>query len=206
VPAVLITFTQEAFRGRNDDGSEIAATWKAAKDVVWSQPVNTNFRLRVVVSKLSEPIASNGSMGLWVSHNEGSFVLCDADTGTSPVQNVASSIGGYNHADDTTQQVGSAGTYLSNNQGVVEQADNDARSETATWAGSTAQEGEFEYTLRIIGSKVSPGDTLEFRVRFLGIIFVGGYSSVPILVVPELARLKIKGGTVLIKGGTLKLK
>jgi hypothetical protein len=44
-------FTQDSFRGRNDDDNETAATWKAAADTNWTQKVDENFRVRFVISE-----------------------------------------------------------------------------------------------------------------------------------------------------------
>jgi hypothetical protein len=43
-------FTQVTFRGRNDDGSEVLATWKAAAGVDWNQVEDETFRVRFGVS------------------------------------------------------------------------------------------------------------------------------------------------------------
>jgi hypothetical protein len=71
---------------------------------------------------------------------------------------------------------------------------------------------EMEFALQIMGDQVSPGDTLEFRVRFLGEALIAGYDEIPILVVPEPIvagvdnALKIKGSSLQLKGSSLIIK
>ena len=58
---VTAAFDQDSFRGRNDDGSEAAATWKANANVNWTQSVDENFRRRLaarttIISRASSTI------------------------------------------------------------------------------------------------------------------------------------------------------
>ena len=46
-----MAYTQAEYRGRNDDGSESTATWKAAANTSWTQDVGENFRVRARVSR-----------------------------------------------------------------------------------------------------------------------------------------------------------
>ena len=48
---------QEGFRFRNDDGSEAAATWKAAQDTNIILTAEEAFRLRVLVDATNDPDA-----------------------------------------------------------------------------------------------------------------------------------------------------
>lgn len=50
-----VTYTQAAFRGRNDDGSETTATGIAAQDTDFTQPLATNTRLRTLVNVVGDP-------------------------------------------------------------------------------------------------------------------------------------------------------
>lgn len=53
-----ITIDQEGFRFRNDDGSESAATWRQAQDVVDTIAAGTNIRLRVLMDAGGDPASS----------------------------------------------------------------------------------------------------------------------------------------------------
>ena len=200
---VTITFTQDSFRGRNDDGPEATATWKAPINTNWAQRADIPFRIRFLVHRESEGTSQNGSMDLYVSKNSGSFELISSIVDTSPVIDVASSTLEA-QGTDTTQQLGS-GTYLVANSGVNNN-NGEALTGTATWTNGILQEAEMEYCLQIVRSRVSIGDTLEFRCRFNTIIFTGGYTNAPIITVDSDPQLSLKSGTVTLKGGTLKLK
>jgi hypothetical protein len=197
-----ITFTQESFRGRNDDGTEATATWKAALNTNWNQPTETPFRIRFSVSRLSEGTSQNGEHGLYVSHNNGTFQYISSTIGTSPVIDVVSSTLDA-QGTDTTQQIG-IGTYLTNNNGVNNN-NGEAKTTSATWPDSVAYQADIEFCLKIRSSQVAVGDTLEFRGRFNDTIYSGGYTNSPILTVPP-KQLLIRGGTLAIKGGTLAIK
>lgn len=47
---VTLSYEQEGFRFRNDDGDEDGATWLAAQDTTITQPILTNTRIRVLVN------------------------------------------------------------------------------------------------------------------------------------------------------------
>jgi len=197
------TFTQDAYRGRNDDGSEATATWKAGLNELWVQQVDTTFRARFLVSRPSEASDQNGRFAVWVSHNGGAYEECNSTVGTSPVEDIAS--GSLDAQDsDTTQQLGS-GTYLVNNNGVNNN-NGVAKTGSAFWALGTAQEADMEFSLQIVGSRVSPGDTLALKLYFNDSVLAGGWTNYPTLVVPNPPGTILSGGTIAIKGGTLKLK
>ena len=56
---VSISVEQEGFRFRNDDGSESAATWKAAQDVDASIAIDERFRLRFLLNATGDPAAQS---------------------------------------------------------------------------------------------------------------------------------------------------
>jgi len=197
------TFTQDAYRGRNDDGSESTATWKAGLNELWVQQVDTPFRVRFLISRPSEASNQNVVMSVYVSHNGGAYELCSSAVGTSPVIDIAS--GSLEpQGTDTTQQLGS-GNYLTNNDGVSN-GSGDARTNSALWPLGTAYEADFEFALQIVGASVVPGDTLALKVYYNDSILVGGWTNYPTLVVPQPPGVRVQGGTIAIKGGTLKLK
>ena len=53
-----ITIEQEGYRFRNDDGSESAATWRQAQDVVDSIAAGINIRLRILLNASGDPASS----------------------------------------------------------------------------------------------------------------------------------------------------
>jgi hypothetical protein len=54
-PAASVSYEQEGFRFRKDDGSESAATWEAAQDTAISKGKSTNVRLRTTVVATGDP-------------------------------------------------------------------------------------------------------------------------------------------------------
>lgn len=50
-----VTYEQEGFRFRSDDGDEDAATWLEAQDTDISRAINTNTRLRILVNATGDP-------------------------------------------------------------------------------------------------------------------------------------------------------
>ncbi len=71
---------QEGFRFRNDDGSESAATWKAAQDTNITLGADTVARLRVLLNATLDPASigaqleyrykpSGGAFGSWTKVN-----------------------------------------------------------------------------------------------------------------------------------------
>ena len=54
-PSTGVTYEQEGFRWRNDDGSESAATWRQAQDVDDTIAKETNIRLRVLSDATGNP-------------------------------------------------------------------------------------------------------------------------------------------------------
>lgn len=52
---LLATLEQEGFRFRNDNGTEITATWRQLQDIIDSIAKSTNVRLRVLVNATDDP-------------------------------------------------------------------------------------------------------------------------------------------------------
>jgi hypothetical protein len=208
MPGGGVLLSQTGWRGRNEDGSEVNATWQADTNVLWDQAVDTPFRFRFLIHRELQLVQATGYLQLDVSHNEGEFVLCSSTDGTV-VQDVAST--NITQGDDTTQQIGFGDFDATFNNGQIE-GDGSAWQENTTWSAGGPFEMEMEFALQIMGDQVSPGDTLEFRVRFLGEALIAGYDEIPILVVPEPIvagvdnALKIKGSSLQLKGSSLIIK
>lgn len=56
-PPDPLSYEQEGFRFRNDDGSEAAATWLAAQDINITRAAALNTRIRVLVNATNDPPA-----------------------------------------------------------------------------------------------------------------------------------------------------
>lgn len=60
----VVTFEQEGFRWRNDDGDEDAATWMALQDVDINTEVDTTVRLRIITNATGAADPSTGALTL----------------------------------------------------------------------------------------------------------------------------------------------
>jgi len=130
---------QRHWRGRNDDGDETTATWKAAEDVPWSQAVDVNFRIRWQILGSYFGVASGETdldvefaiqyrilkKGIGGHYDVGDWVIVTDDPSLVPplkilVQPAASTH--YVSPVNTTLQLSSHGTatYLVDNDGLID--------------------------------------------------------------------------------------
>lgn len=150
------TWQQVHFRFRNDDGSESAATWKAAADTNVTADVSggdVSLRVRFNIRETGTTSATF-SARLYYSLNGGAYAQINA-SGT-PV--VASASGNLTDDASTTQQI-SSGTFVA---GKVD----DVNAQTGS-TGTIAQNNdtEFEFMLTVSAASVANSDTIDLRVR-----------------------------------------
>ena len=178
------SFTQATFRGRNDNGNETAATWKAVADANWTQKVDENFRVRFVVQETAGISASDRTFQLEYNRNGGGWN--DVNASSSVVRSWASAVVG--DGADTTQQIGS-GTPVGANNDAFDGVDGLAGSTNLDFSGS--DEVELEYCLQIRSVDVANDDTIELRVKGLD-----AYTSTPTATVngiPEFDQDSFRG-------------
>lgn len=172
--AAATVLTQTTFRGRNDDGNETTATWKAAAGADWTQNVDENFRVRFLVSSTVAPPTQFTNLGVHYSHNGGTYTF--ASTSASVVRSVSSS--NMTNSDNLTEQLAGTGNY---NIGKF--------TDTGEIAGfqltpATGDDTEMEYSLQIRGVDVSNGDTISLRLYTTGTTPLnGGYTDSPLITV-----------------------
>lgn len=188
------TLTQSTFRGRNDDGNEVTATYKpGVNGDNWSQEVNQNFRIRFEVTWVGDAVTpevvlsarlqfrytpiSTGIPGAWVNVN----------TGTEDFFGVtSSSTTGFFDGQDCTQQIGAGAPYETNNNGC-DDSNGLAGPCTLTGVGpGFGDQAEFEYCLVIIGDDVANGDIFEFRI-VNGATLFDAYADIPQVTVIKVA-------------------
>jgi len=172
------TFDQDSFRGRNDDGSETAATWIAAANTNWTQDADTTFRLRFLVQETAGGALNNKGCQWQYRLNAGTW------TNITTTSTVCKAVDSPNLVDatDTTQQLG-AGTFIATNAGITEDGLNAG---VADFAGN--DETEFEAPLQIISGDVTDADTLEIRlVDEDGTTVLDAYTNTPSITVNILA-------------------
>lgn len=158
---------QQQFRGRNDDGSETAATWKAATNTNWTQPTGEKFRVRLTIEEIAGGAANNYSYVLEYSINGGAWTSM-ATTGpihSSPSNFVTNGI-------PTTQQI-STGSF------VAGQFDDNS---SVSNISLTNQVTEMEYCLLIDSATINNGDTIQLRATNNGTA-LDGYNATPTITV-----------------------
>lgn len=170
---MAVSFTQTDFRFRNDDGSETAATWKAATNTNISADVssaNFDFRLRLCAQEVGTTAATFAA-NLFYSLNGGAY----QQAGTATTGIIV--LGSANLADNanTTQQLTSF-TFVA---GRVDDVDG-----TTTATASIVQNSgtEFEFSLRLVAADVSDGQTLDFRL-YRSSVAIATYTNTPRLTV-----------------------
>ena len=179
-------YDQDAFRGRNDDGSETTATWIAAANTNWTQDIDlgASFRVRFVIQETKGVAPGAQTLILMRSYKGGAYTQV---TTTSAVIQVVTSANFVDGA-DCTQQVG-AGTFETDNNGMDEDA---TISVASTWGAS--EEVEVEFMLQIVAADVVNSDTIALRVYRSGPTALNTYTNTPTITVKEI---------VLYSGGTM---
>jgi hypothetical protein len=167
------TLDQDSFRGRNDDGSESTATWKAAANTNWSQATDEIFRVRFLIQEDSGGSLNNQAFSLQYRKNGGTWTAVAAQGATSDAVRYADSTN-VADGDATTQQLGS-GTFVA---GSVEEVD---PSVSISFAGN--DETELEYVLEIYSGQAAGGDTIDLRVVKSDSTLLDTYTNTPAITV-----------------------
>ncbi len=189
MPGQASTF-QKHFRGRNDDGSETTATWKAEEDTNFAFPTDTILRVRFCIGNEGTGNKAFTSLQLeynklgagWNAVNDASSVVRAAITenvanGTATTQQLTSGVGNFVAGEICADGVGAAKTLQS----------------------PTPNEfTEYEYVVQIRSADVSVDDTIQLRVTDNGTQFNGGYSQTPTITVS--AGSSPKAGLVCLLG------
>lgn len=159
-PPAVSAFRQSAFRFRNDDESETAATWKAADNTDVSIAKDAIFRLRFVIQNYGTASGSTGGLVVEQSVNGGAWVNTPTTASAGiPVEYDLSP--NVTDQQATTQQLGS-GTFVS---GIVEEGSVTFGTARTLPAGT---ETEYEYVLKLNGLFATSGDTIALRVQRVG--------------------------------------
>ena len=169
---------QQAFRFRNDDGSQTSATWMSAGNNV-NQSIGTGtdnrFRVRIVVEETAGGSYAVGAT-LYYSKNSGAYT--DISTASSNIRAIASKNTTWTISDDdsTTAQLGYSGTF------VTGYMDTDGGSTSN--ATISSQYTEFEFVLYLVDADLQNGDTIDLRVYDAGVA-IDSYQQVPRITVSK---------------------
>lgn len=174
------TWTISGFRGYADDAVEGSATPKADIDADWQQSPDQNFRVRLEITETAG--GTSGNSDFQFQYNKNGTGWNDITTTSSNVKAVASPY--FADGDDTTQQLGGGGTYVS---------ENNAFSEDGTSGGTADFDAnslcEAEICLQIVGADTTNGDTIDIRC----VVDATALTGVPVL--PTITRQTIVTAT-----------
>lgn len=180
---------QAGFRGRNDDGSESAATWTATANSDWAQAVDQNFRVRFLVQETAGGTENNVLLQLQYNLNGAGW---NNVTDLSSVVR-ASDSAHLTEGESTTQQIG-AGTFITPNSGVDEVDGIAGQGNDIDFAGS--DEVEVEYCCQLLAADVADQDTVQLRVVRGDGTVLESYTNTPSLTVSEGAAAQTLNGVV----------
>lgn len=170
------SFTQVAFRTRNDDGSESTATFRQAQNTNDTLYVGQAFRVRFLIDETASVAWTNKTWNLRYSLNGGAYTAVSAST---PVQFLASA--NFADGDDCVSRLtGGSGTFLVNNNGMKETTGG------ALNSGSAGNLFETEWNLQIDSAQVANGDTIALRI-YDGTTAIATYTQTPTITVAEVA-------------------
>jgi hypothetical protein len=173
------SLTQTDFRGRNDDGSQTAATFIAAANTNWTQLSGVAFRVRFRVAATVASFTSGYTA--YYSRNAGAFTIV---SGSSSVVKATSSAF-VTDGTATTQQIGT-GTFVAGSVDTV-----DGAFASVTIAGSS--NSEFEGCYQIVTADVAAGDTIAIKLEQTGGTLLATYTNIPSITVSVPSTLNISG-------------
>ena len=166
-------FDQYTYRFRNDDGSEIGATWLANISTAWSPyyigALGNNYRLRMVLREV-------GTKSGWTSLPFYPYFSLNGSaynkiTATTPIQISLSS--NFVQGDDCTRQVWTSSIgWLVDNNGMIETVDGCVNS------GSASARWEVEFCFKLDEYQLDYGDEIEIRV-YQGSTALSSYYATP---------------------------
>ncbi len=152
------TWVQTDFRFRNDDGSESAATWKAAAhtNITPSLLSTETYLFRIRLATLQTGTTSAALTGrLYIAKNGGSY----AQASSSSINGCKVVDSTYLTDDAATTQQLTAGTFVA---GKVDDVSGQC---TATASMAQNRDTEHEFMLQLTGSQLANGDYFDFRMR-----------------------------------------
>ncbi len=149
-----------AFQFRNDDGSESAATPKAAVNTTISMAVAEVLRCRILVQETNGGSANNQSFTWQYRHVEGTNTWTNLTTSSSIVQAANSQLVDDTSTTSGTHDLNGTGTFIVDNGAQCE--DGITLVPTADFQGSDHVDCELSF--QILDAGTANGDRIDFRV------------------------------------------
>ena len=182
--ACTAAWNQKSFRGRNDDGNETTATWKANQSVNWTQAVDQNFRVRFEAQETAGCADNNKVWQLQYNLNAAGWVTVNA---SSSVVRSSASPNVTDGVSTTNQLTAGTGTFQggSGTTGGFDEVNGAAGGSTMDVAASGHSECEF--CVQIRSADVANNDTVQLRATDNGTAFAA-YDATPSITVSELTQ------------------
>jgi hypothetical protein len=181
--ATTVDGNQKSFRGRNDDGTEVTATYIAALNTNWSQAQDANFRLRYAIAITSGGTTWNNLTTIKFQYNKNSAGWNDITSASSNVRLFTSA----NVTDETatTQLISSPDTFLAGN--VL--TSSTTTSNTLGAGGSTIED---EICAQIRSADTTVGDTIQIRIVNSSTLAATTYTNTVTITVTAGASFDVK--------------
>jgi len=181
-----VDFEQVEFRGRNDDGTETTATWKAAENTNWNQKTGENFRVRFNIQETSDAAATDISLQLQYNKNAEGWL----DVNASSLVCRSSASANVTDGLDTTEQMAGTGPFVTPNGGFDE-VDGLAGGTALDYTTTINQDVELEFCCQLRAADTQTGDTVQLRVvQSSGTPFTT-YTATPTLTIPAGAGMML---------------
>ncbi|MHC4497500.1 MAG: hypothetical protein ACYS21_00135, partial [Planctomycetota bacterium] len=167
--------TQTHYRWRNDDGSQAAATWKAAEDEVSTRAKSGNLRLRFVATNTGAASANNYQYLIeYATSTSGPWTAVPVTASASEHFEMTTT-SQYADGDATTAQLTGTGSWAAGK--CVE----DPNNKTANYSLTNGDYTEFEYCFEATTDAID-GEVYYFRLTNDGVV-LDAYDKYPELVV-----------------------
>ncbi len=184
---MAVAWTQVSSRARNDDGTQVTATWKSAAGSNWKQSPGQKFRVRF---DISETGTTSGTIAGQLRYSKNAAAYTSVTGSSAAIKAVSSA----NVTDGTaTTQIISSGTFVAGSTDTVD----GLCAATGTMAQSTHT--ELEFCLQLVDGGVADGDTIDLRVYVSPTTALGTYTFTPRITVskPALtASMATMGATI----------
>lgn len=178
-PVIGGTFDQDRYRIRNDDGTdETDATWKAGLNIDVIVAKDVNIRVRFGIEETADVADPNVQFQLQYNKNSGGW---NDVNGSST--NIRSSLSTkLVDAENTTEQLAMAGTFLTTNAGVDE-VNGLVGGANLDFSASANEEVELEFCFQVRSADVTNGDTIQLRIVKEADELLSTYTNTPTLTV-----------------------
>lgn len=153
--------SQSHFRGRNDDGSESAATWIAATNTNFSITNDTIFRLRFGLTEVNAVAGGNRTIKIQHRINDQGAWVDTATTGS----NVRLTTSGFVSNDTQTTQQVTSGTFWSGAT-TLSKFRSSSGTIAATSSFPASNRSEQEFSLIFVNGDMFEGDFADFRIQY----------------------------------------